>query len=78
MANIKEMAKHLKDDLLKIAEAAIEGKKILSEKELSDLRMSICEGCPSYSSDSKKCNECGCFMPMKTKFETSTCPKNKW
>ena len=40
-------------------------------------RYDICRQCDSFSS-LKLCNECGCFMPLKVKIKSSSCPLKKW
>lgn len=56
-------------------------------KEVSDYRMSICNGCEFHSSNKKEyktlrpdahCTDCGCTLAAKTKSLTSSCPKLKW
>ena len=46
--------------------------------DLGNKRMSICEECPELIELTKQCKKCGCFMLLKTKLETATCPLNKW
>lgn len=41
-------------------------------------RLMICIDCPFFLKDSKTCTECGCFMIIKTKIPTATCPVGKW
>jgi len=49
-------------------------------------RKIICEKCEklTYALQFKdkpllpKCNECGCFMQIKWRFDYSSCPLNKW
>ena len=40
------------------------------------MRLFICKGCQSFTDP--KCNECGCYMPFKVKFEHAKCPKGMW
>lgn len=47
-----------------------------SEKQRLE-RMEICEACPELSF-AKTCNECHCFMPMKTRLAHASCPLGKW
>ena len=49
-----------------------------TEEEISQLRLNICEECPSLIQLTKTCKECGCFMTMKTKLKEATCPLGKW
>lgn len=41
-------------------------------------RYAICEQCPSLTSTTKQCKECGCFMKMKVKLKEAVCPLGKW
>lgn len=50
----------------------------LSNQELIDKRLDICDKCPFFNKDIKVCNKCGCFMEYKVMAATSTCPEGKW
>jgi hypothetical protein len=39
-------------------------------------RLDICKQCPKLTA--KVCQECGCFMPLKTKLKHAECPIGKW
>ena len=41
-------------------------------------RLSLCLDCEWYEGNSKRCKRCGCYMPLKTKLDTSKCPIEKW
>lgn len=43
-------------------------------------RLSICRKCPHLSGDGllKKCTLCGCFMELKSRMKSSSCPVGKW
>jgi uncharacterized paraquat-inducible protein A len=41
-------------------------------------RYSVCLKCPELNELTKRCNECGCFMAVKTKLKLAVCPLNKW
>ena len=41
-------------------------------------RLAICNNCEYYKSSSKKCEECGCYMPLKSKLTNAKCPLNFW
>lgn len=47
-------------------------------KEVAVERMKICVDCDRYNSTTTQCNECGCFMLVKTTFANSVCPLKKW
>ncbi len=44
---------------------------------LAKQRYDICKSCPEFSS-LKFCGKCGCFMPLKVRIESVSCPINKW
>jgi|9_EtaG_2_1085328.scaffolds.fasta_scaffold02248_8 hypothetical protein len=41
-----------------------------------ETRLKICEVCP-FRKDTK-CSKCGCYIEVKAKWSTSTCPDNRW
>jgi hypothetical protein len=40
-------------------------------------RIKICDLCEELTK-LKFCNQCKCFMPVKTWFESQSCPLGKW
>ena len=50
---------------------------VVANEELHKQRYDICSNCDKLSSI-KFCSECGCYMPVKTKFKIFKCPLNKW
>jgi len=46
--------------------------------EIAGSRYTICKQCPKFNQGVKTCQECGCFMPAKTKLDGATCPIGKW
>lgn len=49
-----------------------------AEKTVQETRMEICQGCEFMDVKSQRCTACGCFLPTKTKWASSSCPKGKW
>ncbi|MEK9985830.1 MAG: hypothetical protein VW879_13915 [Opitutae bacterium] len=50
-------------------------------KEIREERYAICQQCPHFIEDSKRCSQCGCFMEAKTWIggdPDQLCPKAKW
>jgi hypothetical protein len=41
-------------------------------------RLEICKSCEHFIKITHQCTKCGCFMDLKTKLRTATCPINKW
>jgi len=48
------------------------------EKEVQAERYAICEKCEAFRPSVRQCKSCMCFMPAKTLFNKSTCPKGYW
>lgn len=40
-------------------------------------RIQICTSCPELNR-LKMCKKCGCFMPVKIRLKSSSCPIGKW
>lgn len=50
-------------------------------KEIREERYDTCKACPLFNAESKRCNDCGCFMEAKTWVggsPDSLCPQKKW
>jgi hypothetical protein len=46
-------------------------------QDLQQARMAICESCPELTT-LKRCQQCGCFMLVKTRLTGAHCPLGKW
>lgn len=46
--------------------------------EVKKERYHLCKSCDRFNNTVKTCNECGCFMPMKTLMVREKCPIGKW
>jgi hypothetical protein len=53
-------------------------RKGLETDDIVNERLSICESCDQYDSVHKRCKRCGCFMKLKTKIPSATCPLGLW
>jgi len=51
--------------------------KLLPNKIVEE-RRAICKSCKYYKSMFSICGKCGCYMPLKTKYDNSFCPIGKW
>jgi hypothetical protein len=65
-ASIRDTAKRLLED------------PTVAPRAVAAERLEICEGCDFYRSDSQICEQCGCFMPLKTAMANMKCPIDKW
>jgi len=64
--------------LKEIARDLIAGKLLLSEAELSEERIKVCEACPHMGRALRKCDLCQCQLDLKTKVLLASCPIDKW
>lgn len=44
----------------------------------ADDRFKICEECPHFLKNTKRCAKCGCFLKLKTAVPGFHCPIDKW
>ena len=52
--------------------------EFLSNKETrAEERMAICRECPELRA-LNNCRQCGCFMNIKTRIYSASCPLGKW
>ena len=65
-----------KDLIVSTTKHALSGFK--KSEDMSQERMKICESCPFYVADQKRCARCGCYMPIKSAWKTAKCPEGKW
>ena len=49
---------------------------MLHDQDIIDKRWDICTGCEFLNNN--KCEKCGCFMKVKTRVATASCPIGKW
>ena len=61
-----------------VGQDAIKGNGVLVSEEKKQKREKICLDCSQFNKDSKRCYLCGCFMEVKWKFETASCPISMW
>ena len=41
-------------------------------------RLEVCLDCEHYLPRTRRCEECGCFLDLKTKMRWAVCPLGKW
>jgi len=64
--------------LREIAKDLIAGKVVLSEAELAEERIKVCNECDAFRRMSRTCSVCNCFMDLKTKILRASCPLELW
>jgi len=65
--------------LLRTAGQAMRHGKVSAE--IREERYDTCKACPFFDAESKRCNDCGCFMEAKTWVggdPNMLCPQKKW
>jgi hypothetical protein len=50
----------------------------LDKENQSQSRLDICKACPELRGPFNNCRQCGCFMNIKVRIYSSTCPLGKW
>ena len=48
----------------------------IANEEIQQKRQNVCDSCEFYIN--RRCGKCGCFMDIKIKLQTSSCPEGKW
>jgi hypothetical protein len=73
-----EQIKYFREFAKSVGQNAIEGNEIIVSEEKKKTREEICYDCSQFNRESKRCHLCGCFMEVKWKFTSSSCPINMW
>tara|TARA_B100001971_G_C18114300_1_gene495955 strand:+ start:60 stop:350 length:291 start_codon:yes stop_codon:yes gene_type:complete len=69
----------IRDDAInKLKDLATSVTSGVIEKEIQEERYAICEDCSEFKKLTRQCKVCSCFMPAKTLFNKSRCPKGYW
>jgi hypothetical protein len=63
---IKSAAKHVANGMAHVT------------SEIQEQRLKICNECPFIVENNSRCAQCGCFLEVKTKWASSSCPIGKW
>lgn len=71
---MQNFQKFLKD----VGQGAASGNSVLVSEEKRLKREELCNECPSFNKEAKRCRECGCFMEVKWRFTKAECPMHIW
>jgi hypothetical protein len=52
--------------------------KMFSSKTTFEYRKKICDSCEHKNNLLNRCNICGCFLSLKQRFDSQSCPLMKW
>lgn len=58
-------------------EKTLEYEKENEDIPLAKQRYEICKGC-EHLTKLRFCDKCGCFMPLKVRIQSVSCPIQKW
>lgn len=50
----------------------------INEEKYYETRLKICKRCPRLFRPTMQCKECGCFMRVKARLKSASCPIGKW
>ncbi len=56
----------------------VKTRRLLVKPEVAAKRLSICQNCMLYESESAQCQVCTCFMPAKVTLRAEKCPQGFW
>lgn len=73
-----QQARNFIKEMWTTAKRGMNNLPVIATAEEGGRRLAICEGCPSFETESSRCKECGCAMNIKTQLVASTCPLGKW
>tara|TARA_B100001250_G_C19800602_1_gene790868 strand:+ start:1045 stop:1419 length:375 start_codon:yes stop_codon:yes gene_type:complete len=75
-----QMGKNLFRDLKSAAKDAFKGQALVPD-DVQQERLDICKTCEFFNKSKGKCNQCGCYMDLKTWLASVECPlgdHKKW
>jgi len=54
------------------------GIQLLASTADAEQRLAICDACEHYRNRFKQCSICNCIMPLKVRFQNTSCPDQRW
>ena len=78
MPGLAEQGRNLVDLMKDVGDDIFAGQNIFVDQFEQQRRYDMCQACPSFEHDRKRCRECGCFMMNKTALRAAKCPLKKW
>jgi len=62
---------------MEVLQSIMLNKIILNNTDMKK-RTDICDKCPEYNKEKRKCRKCGCKIGLKARFKACKCPIDKW
>lgn len=79
LPSLPEQGKNLAKFTFEVVQDAISlNTTLMVTDSVQKERLKICFECPYFVKKSSRCNQCGCYMKVKTKFSAAECPIQKW
>ena len=50
---------------------------LVAEDDVAKYRLSLCNDCDKFTK-TRQCKDCGCFMDIKARLGSTSCPQGKW
>jgi len=52
----------------------------MDEKQIAEQRLALCDQCPHlcHTMGARSCNLCGCFVNLKARMMSQSCPAGVW
>lgn len=76
--SLAKQALNLAGSAARAAKAAAAGEQVMAEPAVRMKRLSVCMTCPTYDPSQGRCRSCGCFVAMKARMASESCPENRW
>lgn len=64
--------------LLRTMGATIRERKAYASPEVVQLRLQVCDNCPTKRKDGDRCTRCTCTIKTKVRYAMSVCPDCHW
>ena len=65
-------------NIIDVVKDLVTGNLKFVTRTVANERYTKCINCDVFNSKLNNCTICGCYMPIKTKLEKSTCPMEIW
>lgn len=72
-------AKNAVEAASRVVKNIVQKKTVVVSKETKTARLEFCLApCEYLTEDQRRCNECGCYISLKTNLSTEECPRGYW
>ena len=64
--------------LVRFIRALFTGRVVFVPREVKEQRVEVCEVCPNFDEDFRRCRRCRCLVDVKAVLATEACPDGHW